>query len=1454
MLRLAFVLILLATPLRAEISIFDVRSQLVQFLLSQVSTPGSFEVTVETVDSPESGVTRLGGLKVSDAQGVWIEAEEVSLSWNASRLLSGELDVPRIYVRDMVVSRGPAPGSEAPELKPAEPDPAASPFDWPRAPIAVILRELRLENVFLAEPVLGHAIRFDATGRAEDQGDIQSATLSITRIDETEGRIALDYLRDFDAGTLRIDLRAEEAAGGLVATLAGLPEDSASRVSLSGDGPREEWILTFEAESERVYEATGNATVDWAAPISVAAEFDLVPGPELGEDLRAILAPRATLSARVSEADGVVTLERVEIEAPALFLDASGTFARAESRFDLALDMSGGRQLARLAGDLALRGLSFDGRIAGTPEDFTATGLARIEGLESPLADARLLMVAMEARRDGPVTGLKLDGTGEGVRLDRLGPELLGEIGLFGRARLEGGTLTLTETRLTSAPLTATLDGTAATDGRSADLGYRIDIPDLGPVAAAYGQALTGTIEAGGRLRLADGRPSVELLGELRDFSTDIADLGSVRLRATAEQDPEATEFSAEIAGRGIRIDRLTPDILGEARITLEGFVAGPEVTLRNAALSSEALTASLSGRIDSTEMTGAIGYMARTGDLGPIAAAYGVEAEGVVAAEGIARLDGPGALRLEGAIEAVRAAAAGIRFEDLTLSHDLGFGETISGRLALDGTTPDLGPLDLSGELTLDGDRLEVAGLSLQALGLSAEGDIAADLSGPLAEGALRISGPLGTLGRFLGTPLDGSVDGRLTLAMQGGRQDATLSLTARGLEAAGVSLASLSVEAGVADALGRPVLRLEAAGREMLAAPLTLDALSLTARGPLSALETTVDAEGRLEADPVTLSAAAVLSAPEPLRAQVSRLDLSLAGTRVRQAGPLSVAYRGAVLSAEGIDLAIGKAGRLAGSLTVAPSGLAGDLTATALDLTLAERFANAGITAGQLDARAVFDTRPGRATAVVSAEIARLRLADLEGFGRPVSGEARVTWDGRAAAVSARVRPGRGAPLELDLTLPLRPAGGLVALVPDGPLSGRVRWQGDVAALWILLPLPDQELTGPGRIDLSVSGTPRAPILGGDVAIEGGRFQDLTAGMVLTDIRLNSRIEEGRALILDLAAKDGAEGQVAARARIELGEGTRIDATVTARDAVLVRRDDLTARVTADIALAGPVSNLALTGRIGIDRAEVRLVDASPPAIVDLGPVRVKGDDAPEGDTARTGGVTLDLRVEAPANVFVRGRGLDSEWRMDLSIEGTASQPRVTGRVERIRGRFDLLGRPFDLVEGRVDFQGGRVIDPDLNVVLERSANDITGRIAVTGRARDPEIAFSSSPVMPDDEVLPRLLFGTSKQALSAGQALQLAAGINTLRSGRPGLLDTAREALGVDVLQVDPGEEGTSVTLGRNVAPGVFLGAKRELEEEGDSAVTVEIDLFDGVKIDGEAGTESSSIGLEWSRDF
>src|SRR3546814_9936463 len=89
-------------------------------------------------------------------------------------------------------------------------------------------------------------------------------------------------------------------------------------------------------------------------------------------------------------------------------------------------------------------------------------------------------------------------------------------------------------------------------------------------------------------------------------------------------------------------------------------------------------------------------------------------------------------------------------------------------------------------------------------------------------------------------------------------------------------------------------------------------------------------------------------------------------------------------------------------------------------------------------------------------------------------------------------------------------------------------------------------------------------------------------------------------------------------------------------------------------------------------------------------------------------------------------------------------------------------------------------------------------------------------SSSPALPQDEIMARLLFGGSVTELSALEAVQLAASLNSLRGGGGGLnpLGKLRSATGLSRLRILGADEATG--RGTALSAGFYLGDDIYLE--------------------------------------
>ena len=123
-------------------------------------------------------------------------------------------------------------------------------------------------------------------------------------------------------------------------------------------------------------------------------------------------------------------------------------------------------------------------------------------------------------------------------------------------------------------------------------------------------------------------------------------------------------------------------------------------------------------------------------------------------------------------------------------------------------------------------------------------------------------------------------------------------------------------------------------------------------------------------------------------------------------------------------------------------------------------------------------------------------------------------------------------------------------------------------------------------------------------------------------------------------------------------------------------------------------------------------------------------------------------------------VRGLGIDSRGRPTCNRRQRRRSPRLTGRADLVRGDYDFAGRSFRLDRGVIRFRGESPPNP---LARHPRRGERPGAERERDRPRhglQPEITFASVPPLPQDELLSRILFGTSITNLSAPEALQLA----------------------------------------------------------------------------------------------
>lgn len=474
----------------------------------------------------------------------------------------------------------------------------------------------------------------------------------------------------------------------------------------------------------------------------------------------------------------------------------------------------------------------------------------------------------------------------------------------------------------------------------------------------------------------------------------------------------------------------------------------------------------------------------------------------------------------------------------------------------------------------------------------------------------------------------------------------------------------------------------------------------------------------------------------------------------------------------------------------------------------------------------------------------------------------------FSGAATAEGTIGRSGDAIALDIDAVGPAGTRARIAGTVAEDASTANLSIDGS-APLALANPfIAPRSLSGQSNFDLGLNGRPALESLAGRVNVANARLATPTLPTGLEDINGTIDLSRSRATLdltgqvesggrLTLTGPIGLTGPNSAALRIGLSQVRVTDPKLyeTVADGALQIDGPLVggARITGAITLGEtniqiPSSGLGGTGAI----PEIVHLNEPPPV---RGTRRKAGLlDQIGGNGGRSGPVyRLDIRISAPNRIFVRGRGLDSEFGGALQIAGTTSNIVPNGAFQLIRGRLDILGQRLALEEATITLRGGLVPVLDIRATTEADDTDIA--VEVLGRADQPEIRFTSSPELPQEEVLARLIFGRGLETLSPIQAARLALAVRTLAGqGGEGIVGNIRGTAGLADLDVTTNEDGNAA-----VRAGAYLGeniySDVTVDSTGETQLNLNLDVTPSLTVRGGVTNEgSSSLGIFFERDY
>ena len=442
---------------------------------------------------------------------------------------------------------------------------------------------------------------------------------------------------------------------------------------------------------------------------------------------------------------------------------------------------------------------------------------------------------------------------------------------------------------------------------------------------------------------------------------------------------------------------------------------------------------------------------------------------------------------------------------------------------------------------------------------------------------------------------------------------------------------------------------------------------------------------------------------------------------------------------------------------------------------------------------------------------------------------------------------------------------PASGFALPDLDAPLQAHLSLRGKLDTLWKLVPVSDQKMSGIAAIDASVRGKASSPVVDASVLLDEGRFIDIAQGLELRSMKLKADARQVQPLAqqgkvdIDFSARDTKQGTLGLKGSVDL---TTMNVAINGaiKSLAPLHRQDINAVLSGSLGVKGNAANPSVIADITVDKGRIELIKLPGGDITELEIYRPEDEKQKKTGEASPG--NLDVHVRIPNQFFIRGYGLDCEWKGDIYVKGPMNRPAVTGGLQAVRGTLDILSKNFKLAEGEVRFDGGWPVSPLLNIDMEYQAANITADIIVGGTASNPKLTLTSKPVMPNDEILSQVLFGQSSGSLSHVQALQMASAAATLAGfGDADVMGKGRKALGVDVFKLNSDNDGkdsdvsrTSLEMGTYIRDDIYVGMEQGVGKSSDTGAVVEIELLPGLGAQAKTFSNKSEFGLKWKKNY
>jgi translocation and assembly module TamB len=426
---------------------------------------------------------------------------------------------------------------------------------------------------------------------------------------------------------------------------------------------------------------------------------------------------------------------------------------------------------------------------------------------------------------------------------------------------------------------------------------------------------------------------------------------------------------------------------------------------------------------------------------------------------------------------------------------------------------------------------------------------------------------------------------------------------------------------------------------------------------------------------------------------------------------------------------------------------------------------------------------------------------------------------------------------------------------------PIASELTMEGKLEEIFDFVNFGTHQATGLLSCHLFLSKNLSAPAINGTLELQSGSYENYFTGTHLREIDATVEAENNKIKLNCLTAKDTHEGKIFAKGDLFLSPKEKFPFTIQADLANLncLHSELVSSNFTGDLEIKGDSQSSLAQGSLRVSEAYLKIPDELPVDVPELHVTYINQPPHIRASFVQTSSiypVRLNLDLSAQNKIFVKGKGLDSEWQGNLRLSGTNTDYRAQGELKLLSGKFVFAGRTFSLSEGEITFSDKSNADAYLSLSGTLALQNISITAFLRGPLTAPILTFQSLPQIPTSSLLSYILFDKDISEINYFQAFQLAQVVVSLSGGDgPGVFEKIRKTLGVDRLGIAAGPKGIQqigIQIGKYLTKGVLITLFQSAET---SQVIVEVTLKEGFVF--QAETQEYNAGkfiLKWHKNY